>query len=513
VISLETWQTVRHLASLGKSQRFIAQTLGISREAVARAIKQEEHSEYQRQATVQQKLEDFRPVVEQGLARGLTGQRLLAAVSQSGYSGSPATFYRWLASIQKQRESANAACRFETGPAEQAQFDWSPYLLEVGGVLVRVIVYSVVLGYSRRIHFYPSLSEKQDSVIEGLEVGLRHFGGACRFVLIDNAKAMVLKHRHRQLVWNPCFLAFCGHYRIQPIASTPVHPQTKGKVENPFHHLEAGLFTGSVFRDWQHLGEAIQAYEHQREQRVHQTTKQTPTQRFESERALLLPLPTRPFLGCLQHLRQLNNDGLFSFLGNRYCVPANPGQKEVRVRTRQGRELLVFDASGKQLICHSLAPAGSPPVIVPECYKHLRARRRLSLSTQMTLLRQRFPGSAVVEEFLACLLVRHTHHPEEPLSGVLQLLEAVADEVALGVLAEAVSLRLPDPATLAQLLARPKTHGSATAQQTATVPVPLNQPVPALDVERPLSAYAACLPPDAAPPQKTQSDPKKESFP
>jgi transposase len=502
VISLETWQTVRHLVSIGKSQRFIARTLGISRDAVARALKQEEHSQYQREPTVQQTLEAFRPVVEQGLARGLSGQRLLAAVRQSGYVGSTATFYRWLADVQKERASAQATCRFETGPAEQAQFDWSPYLLQIGGECVRVVVYALVLGYSRRIHFYPSRCERQDSVLEGLEVGLRHFGGSCRFVLIDNAKTMVLSHRHRQLVWNPCFLAFCGHYRIQPIAATPVHPQTKGKIENPFHHLETGLLQGGAWRDWAHLGEQIQAYEQAREERVHHTTRQPPAQRFEQERATLLTLPARPFVGCLQHARQLNNDGLFSFRGVRYCVPATKGVREVRVRTKQGRELLVYDASANLLICHTLRPAGSPPVLLPECYQHLKARRRLSLATSMALLRQRFSGSEVVESFLTCLLARHTHHPEDPLSGVVQLLEGVPDEVALLALSEAVNLQRADPATVGALLA-PKMAG--TPPQSPD-PAPLSGLVPALDVERPLSVYGACLPPPRPQPSHSQAD-------
>jgi transposase len=519
VISLESWQTIRHLASLGKSQRFIAETLGISRDAVARAIKQEEHADYQREPSVQQMLGGFQPVVEQGLARGLSGKRLFDAVRQSGYSGSQATFYRWLAGVQQERATSNGACRFETGPAEQAQFDWSPYLLEIGGSIQRVIIYSVILGYSRRIHFYPSLSEKQDSVIEGLEVGLRHFGGSCRFVLIDNAKAMVLQHRHRQLVWNPCFLAFCGHYRVQPIASTPVHPQTKGKVENPFRHLESGLLTGASWRDWRHLGEDLQDYELRREQRVHGTTRQTPAQRFEQERESLVALPARPFLGCLQNVRQLNNDGLFSFRGTRYCVPASPGLRDVRVRTRQGRELLVFDAAGKEIICHTIAPDHSPPVIVPECYEHLKARRRLSLATQMTLIRHRFPESPIVEEFLSCLLERHAHHPEDTLSGVLQLLEAVPDGSALSVLAEAVSLRLPDPATLSQLLARPPRELASTG--IALAPIPLNRPLarscvetlPALDVERPLSDYAALLPTTESIEMSAKSTPVNTSDP
>ncbi len=149
MISLESWQIARHLAKLGKSQRDIAETLGISRDAVARAIKQEEYSPYDRQPTAQKELEAFQTEVEQGLRRGLNGKRLLGCVRISGYQGSAATFYRWLAQLQKEQATLHTSSRFETGPAEQAQFDWSPYTLQIGDGAARIIVYSLALGYSQ----------------------------------------------------------------------------------------------------------------------------------------------------------------------------------------------------------------------------------------------------------------------------------------------------------------------------------------------------------------------------
>jgi transposase len=176
VINLETWQTIRHLASIGKSHRFIARTLGITRKAVAKAIEEECSPAYERNALVKEALAPFQPEVEKGLSRGVPGERLYAAVRQSGYTGSRSTFYRWLAGVRAEYAAGRSACRFETGPADQSEFDWSPYLLDIGGIQTGVIVYSQVLGYSRRPHWYPSLSVRQDSVQEAIEEGWRHFG-------------------------------------------------------------------------------------------------------------------------------------------------------------------------------------------------------------------------------------------------------------------------------------------------------------------------------------------------
>jgi hypothetical protein len=112
------------------------------------------------------------------------------------------------------------------------------------------------------------------------------------------------------------------------------------------------------------------------------------------------------------------------------------------------------------------------------------------LATQAALLRQRFAGAAVIEEFLACLLKQHKNHPESVLEGVLQLLEPVSDPTALRVLSDAAELGMPEAATIAKLL---ECQLAAAPGQNAPT-APLNRPVPALDVERPLSVYASALP-------------------
>ena len=51
--------------------------------------------------------------------------------------------------------------RFETPTGQQAQFDWSPHTIELGGELMRVIVFGMVLGDSRRKHYTASLTRRR----------------------------------------------------------------------------------------------------------------------------------------------------------------------------------------------------------------------------------------------------------------------------------------------------------------------------------------------------------------
>jgi transposase len=496
VITLEDWQTIRHLAAAGHSQRAIARIVKRSRKAVAHALKDDSPPVYEREPFRKVALEGFRAVVEQGLEAGLCGSRMLCSLRGSGYGGSDATFYRWLAQVRKERSAEQGSCRFETGPGEQAQFDWSPYTLRIGGSQLRVLVYALLLGYSRRVHWYPSLSEKQDSVLEAIEAGWRHFGGACRYLLTDNAKSMVLRHRRSEVRWNSQFLALCGHYRVQPIAATPGHPQTKGKVENPFRVLENRFLKGSEWRDFDHLTEDLARFEAQWEQREHQTTRVAPSARFEEERPRLLALPREPFLGCLHHLREVSLDGLFSFDGTRYCVPVHLGLTQVRVRSRQGREIVVYHPKGEEVIRHPLMPRGSAPQLRPECYENCQRRRRACLLGLLAEFRRRFEAAAVAELYLRRLLSRHPNHPEDALGRVLALLETVPDAVALMAIADAIEYNLLDPKYLPDFLSRylrPAQAIGAACPQPPYQPS-ASQPLPALDVERTLDGFAALLP-------------------
>ncbi|MBK8594768.1 MAG: transposase [Holophagales bacterium] len=43
-----------------------------------------------------------------------------------------------------------AVVRFETDPGQQAQVDWGSTAVTIGGEKVRIHVFTMVLGYSRR---------------------------------------------------------------------------------------------------------------------------------------------------------------------------------------------------------------------------------------------------------------------------------------------------------------------------------------------------------------------------
>lgn len=491
MITVETWQRIRSLAAQGHSARAIADQVGVSRNTVRAALAANDWEAYARARTGGQDLEPYRAQVEAGLRRGLRGCRLLRQVRQAGYEGSQATFYRWLQGVRELAKPRPAACRFETDPGEQAQFDWSPYTVVLGGKPTPVFVYSLVLGYSRRLHWFPSLSEKMDAVFEGLVEGFVHFDGCCRSVVVDNPKVFVLRHRGADLAFNDAFLRLCGHFRVQPIAGTPRHPQGKGKVENPFSHLEDWVITGNEWRDFDHFQEEVAAFESAWEQRIHGTTQVRPVVRFEEERPELLPLPAHPWTVLATTARTVSNDCLISFESVRYSVPWEHAGQQVRVRVCQGRTLVVYNAAGQEVTRHPLRPKGTPPVLNPEHYEGLRRRQQASLATLIARFRERYSAaSQTAESFLRQLLAHHRHRPERTLAGVLELLCGVPDEIALAVLADAAEFQVSRADYLAELL-RQCLNRSQTKTAAALPPMQLS--LPELSIERPLSVYGRAL--------------------
>lgn len=513
MLTVEMWQQIRHLAALGRSRRQIARELGVSRNTVAEARKRQTPPRYTRDPSpgpAEPWQEAAAAGVRRGTPRGHPGARLLEEARQRGFSDSRATFYRWLAEHKEAHRESVAACRFETDPGEQAQFDGAEYSLALGGIATKVYVYSLLLGYSRRVHWFPSLAVHQEASFEALEAGWRHFGGSCRFLLVDNAKVFLHHHRGSEVRWNANFLRLCGHYCVQPIASTPHHPQSKGKVENPFGHLEERLLIGSAWRDFDHFHTELAAFEGRWEQRVHGTTKVPPVERFREEQSVLLPLPAHPFLQLVETFRLVSNDCLISYGGVKYSVPWPYAGKQVLVRPSQGRDLGVYSTGGEPLARHPLRPSGSPSVICREHYEGLRQRHLAALHTLAGRFREQYATrSATAEIFLQRLLAQHPHHPERPLGQVLELLSAVPEATALAALAEAVEFNLCTRRFLEELLRR-QTVGSVGGGETGalgspTAPLITQLALPELEVERPLTGYGRALGEPEGPARKGRS--------
>ncbi len=420
MLSVEAWTTIRYLHAQGLGVRAITRELSLSRKAVRRALRSEGVPHYQRPPRPNPKLVPFEARIREWYFREhLIGSRILRDLRGAGYSGSASALYTYLRSLRALVPSRKATVRYETAPGQQGQFDWSPYTIELGGEPVKVIVYGLTLGYSRRKHYTASLDETQVSIFEAVEGCLRHFGGAPKELLVDNPKAFVLDANPAHFRWNPQCLELCGHYRLKPRACQPYRAQTKGKVERPFFYLEQQFIKGRRFASFPHFLQELAAFEHDDlDVRIHRTTLERPIDRFAAEASHLTPLPEQRFVGTLALSRKVSWDCLVSFRGTRYSVPAVYAGKLVWLLVSRGTHLLVLDARRAVIAEHAVSASKGTTVIQDE---HYAALRRGPARTYVVLAEQflaRFPHHAA---FLEGLTAQHKLNPAVHLRGVLEL--------------------------------------------------------------------------------------------
>lgn len=424
---MEAWTTIRYLRAQGKSLRAIAKELGLSRNTVRGALRAENPPRYRRPKRRNSALEPFATQIEQMvMEQHFIGSRILRELRALGYTGGKTPLYEYLRTFKVEADRSRVTERFETAPAQQGQFDWSPYTILLGGIVTRVIVFCLTLAFSRRKFYWPSLDEGQASAFEALDAALHYFGGSPKQLLVDNAHVFVSDASPQHFAWNRHFLELCGHYGIEPRACQPGRPRTKGKVERPFFYLEQHFIKGHA---WGHFGDfarALTAFTRDElDTLIHATTGERPIDRFQGEQALLTPLPAAPFIGTHEELRKVSWDCLLSFAGSRYSVPWPYAGKHVWLRTSQGRKLIVRNQTGEQIAEHPLAARKGSTNIAPAHYEGLRQtlpKTRVLLEEAFLRL---FPEQG---QFIEGLLIQQKNNALRHLRGILGLAEVYPRE-------------------------------------------------------------------------------------
>jgi transposase len=355
------------LSGQGLSQRRIAQQLQVSRHTVHHALEQVATARNEgaagaslgRQARARHSLEGFDSIIQQLLERypDLTAQRLWEELRQRGCTGSYPTVWRRLQELRP-TPAKLPVVRFETSAGAQAQMDYASYTIpftEDGPR--RVQLFSYVLGYSRRQYLHFVVRQDFDTTLRQHVAAFMHLGGVAATCLYDNFKVVVHSYEDDEPIYNPRFLAFATHYGFRPWACRPGRPQTKGKVERPFHYVETNLLCGRDFRNLDHLNETTHWWlAHVADVRVHGETKERPLDRHAQEVPHLLPLPTHPYDLARVVYRHVSAEGLIAWQANLYSAPWRLIGRLLAVRIT-AEELIVYGPGLDEVARHRVLPA------------------------------------------------------------------------------------------------------------------------------------------------------------
>ena len=214
--------------------------------------------------------------------------------------------------------------RFETGPGEQGQVDWGSTWIYLGIERVRVHLFTLVLGFSRRVFAKAYRNEGLESLLDAHAAAFEHFGGRPESLLYDNPRTIVTAKDEAtgQVSWNATFKDRMDFYGLKVRLCRYYRAQTKGKVESGIKYVKGNALAGRRFASLDELNAHLLRWcVEVADQRVHGTTHEKPAERFaRAER--LIPVDQRPPAPRERvEVRQLAPDGYVAIDANRYPVP------------------------------------------------------------------------------------------------------------------------------------------------------------------------------------------------
>ena len=231
-------------------------------------------------------IDAHRPFLERrGPEVGWNGVVLLRELRTQGFTGGYQQVQRALQPLRTTRQwAARATVRFETGPGEQAQIDFGQLQVWIADVATPVHFFVFTLGFSRRAVAYAYRNERLDTLLEGHERALRHFGGVLLSCLYDNPRTITTGRAAGHVLWHPRFEDFPRYYGFTPRACQPYRARTKGKVESGVKYVKRNALAGRRFASWAALEAWLEEWAATvSDVRVHGTTHERPIDRFARE--------------------------------------------------------------------------------------------------------------------------------------------------------------------------------------------------------------------------------------
>lgn len=376
MISMEDWITIRNLKKRNPSlgTRKIAEIIGVSRNTVRRALRNDTYPNYQRKKKVYKQLEPFYDFIKDSYL--LKKQRISVIISNlrsKGYKGSDIAVYRYIKdNFQELRRGMESKSYepYETAPGEQMQYDWSEYKVKIGEEEVKVYVHQLICGFSRKKIFDVSVDISQSTILTVLLESFLELGGVCKRIQVDNARQLVSDASRNNFKWNPTFLKFCGYYGIEPTRSRPYYPQSKGKVENPFDYIKHHFIKNNTFTSFNDFYKKLKEFQEKFNNRHHSVIKTSPNKLFEKEKEYLMELPSEEIFFICPEIRRVTSDCLISYKGNRYSVPYLFVGKEVWLRCYKGLKVQVYSQKGKIIAEHPISKGKGNVILNKAHYKN-----------------------------------------------------------------------------------------------------------------------------------------------
>ena len=354
LISQSTWGAVRTLWERGMAKKAIARELDVDVKTVRKWCRKTWVA--QRRPSRGRGLDRYRAFLEARAPEvGFNAMVLHRELAGQGYEGSYAAVAKyvspWRESWHGQQEKSTV--RFETGPGEQSQVDWGSTWVYLGTARTRVHVFTMVLGFSRRLFARAYANEGLEALLEGHVAAFAHFGGRTATILYDNPRTIVTSKEEStgQVVWNASFKDRMDFYGVEVKLCRYYRAQTKGKVESGVKYVKRNALAGRRFRDLAELNAYLLEWcLGVADERIHGTTHEKPSARFARAERLISVAARSPAPRERVESRSVPRDSYVAVEANRYPVPLEWAGQTVEVRIVA--EEVWITRAGAEPVCH-----------------------------------------------------------------------------------------------------------------------------------------------------------------
>lgn len=364
----------------GRSQRSAATEFGVSRDTVAKLLREAPHENdrrYQRRKPHPAPVRDqIQPHVERWLAENerlqrvapkqrWTAHRMWLELRSMGIPAAESTVRHLVRTLRPRRQRAYVPLQFD--PGERGEFDFGHAVIVLGRQQIECPFLVGRLRYSGMPFVVCLPTERQECFLLGQQLAFEFWGGVPRTVVYDNLKpaVRVLLQGHTRTE-QEAFAHFRSGYRFEAIFTNPAAGWEKGSVENLVGYGRRTFLVpipeAETLEDLN--ARLVVACQQERERTM--AGKTIPIgDLFAQERPHLLPLPSiPPQIGLLREVL-VRKTGHIQFQTNSYSVPVRYVGHHLTLRADPFRVTLF---AGEELVAEHARSYGRAQVI--EDFRH-----------------------------------------------------------------------------------------------------------------------------------------------
>jgi len=325
----------------GKSQRAVAREFGLSRDTVRKMLQYAVPPGYQRQQPIKRpKPGPWLGVIDAILSddkqrpvkQRHTSKRIFERLKdEHGFTGGYTIVKDYVRAATLHGQEMFVPLTHAPG---EAQADFGEALVVIAGVEHKAHYLAMDLPHSDDCFVVAFPAETTEAFLEGHVRAFAYFGGVPTRILYDNTKiavAKILSGEERKKT--KAFSELQSYYLFADKFGRPAKGNDKGKVEGLVGYSRRN-FMVPIPRasSWEELNLHLEADCRKRRERRLRGHTETIGERFERDRASLLPLPAAPYEACEKISARVSSLSLVRYRSNDYSVPTEYGHRQVWVK-------------------------------------------------------------------------------------------------------------------------------------------------------------------------------------